>query len=121
MDQDNTPGAETDHFDLMRKSVSPEIQQAIGLLFITAAAAESGLAMHVGTMMAHPNKTNAASIAIVYGMDLSAKLAAIRACARIHDTDPQAVSSLADDIQASFNERDNFIHSAVAQNTSPSV
>lgn len=98
------------------KEIGPELEQAIGSLFVSAGAAEVALAMQVLRMMANPNPIIVDAVPLLSGMEVRVKLGIIRTYAGLKARDRctrNAISKTADNIRDAFDRRNDFAHSAL--------
>ena len=93
------------------KSFSEEVRAAVGLLFLTSAAVENQLGIHVARLMAHPNKVTGFAPFGTSGMDASVKLITIqRAIKMILPAYAIAAERICTSIRRQFETRNNIAH-----------
>jgi hypothetical protein len=96
----------------MEKLFGAEFLSAVGLLFITAGAAEHALALQFARLIAHPNKLDPAMVAALGYVETRAQMQQIRIIARWRLTPErfQEAMNICDRIQDSFDRRNELAH-----------
>jgi len=92
-------------------SFSTELLQAVGILFITCAAAETVIGLQLIRVLSHPGIANTGILPAISGMDVSVRLAVIRVrVAQIAPSCAPEISRITAKIQNAFGHRNNIAH-----------
>lgn len=102
-------------------SFSPELMQEIGLLFITAGAAEHALAVQMTRLIAHPNAIDPATVIALAGTETKVRLQQIQTLItyRLQSDMSAALLKQCDTIRDAFQNRNHLAHWLCSEGTDP--
>src|SRR5512139_1405918 len=92
--------------------VSDEFLREVGLLLVTAAAAENALSLHLARLISHPRPVEPAAALAVWSMDTKVKLEKIAAVAhlRVNREIQTKIALLCRKIRRVFTRRNELAH-----------
>lgn len=95
----------------MEDGYSKELLQAVGILFLTAAATETLISFEVLRVLSHPRAMDPNLIPAISGMEVGVKLGIVRVTAAMHKPHcGPAISRATTKLQDAFEHRNNIAH-----------
>lgn len=93
------------------KLFNKDIIEAIGILFLTAAGAETMVGLQLLRVLSHPRTLDVSILPATAGMDMKVRLGIIRVrMAQIAPESTQQISRITSKIQDAFEHRNNIAH-----------